>query len=332
MYERNWDIVFSEGVFTNLCLAFIQYKRGMGQIFPRNHQYGLRDICTCLNNMGINTPILTKETIETLATKRPEESISSQVKRIRLLQQFAKFMLFNGFEAYVYPKQRMPQYKYDFKPYLFSHEQISAIIKAADEIVPGNHSPRAHLVYPAIIRTLYGCGLRSKEARKLEVQNVDLNEGVLVIEKAKNNTSRHVPMSASLTCYCRKYARAMNFSRKSPGFFFPAPDGGFYHEFSLKARCHKLFEAAGIPRLANGRLPRVHDLRHAHIGHALTKLIKEKGMDVYTAVPLIAAYVGHKNLQGTERYLHLPEFAFPDIVKAGQSVMAHAIPEVIFDE
>ncbi len=332
MYEREWDIVFSDGVFTKLCQEFIQYKRGMGQKFPRSNQYTLRDISTCLNNMGINAPILTKETIETLVAKRPEESISSQVIRIRLLQQFAKFMLFNGFEAYVYPKQRMPQYKYDFKPYLFSHEQIIAIFKAADEIAPGNHSPKAHLVYPAIIRTLYGCGLRSKEARKLEVHNVHLDEGVLFIEKAKNNTSRYVPMSESLTCYYRKYAQMMNFSRKSPGFFFPAPDGGCYHEFTLEDRCYKLFEAAGIPRLANGRLPRVHDLRHAHIGHALTKLIKEKGMDVYTAVPLIAAYVGHKNLQGTERYLHLPEFEFCDIVKAGQSVIAHAVPEVIFDE
>jgi integrase len=124
----------------------------------------------------------------------------------------------------------------------------------------------------------------------------------------------------------------MSISPNRPGFFFPAPDEGYYHEFTLLGRCRKLFEAVGIPRLANGRFPRVHDLRHAHIGHALNKLIKREGMDVYTAVPLIAAYVGHTNLYDTERYLHLPEFHFCDIVMAGQSVIANAIPEVIFDE
>ena len=124
----------------------------------------------------------------------------------------------------------------------------------------------------------------------------------------------------------------MNLFHDSSEFFFSAPDGGYYHEFTLQDRCHKLFEVAGIPRLTNGRFPRVHDLRHAHIGHTLTRLIKEEGMDVYTAIPLIAAYVGHTNLQDTERYLHLPEFEFSDIVKAGQSVLINAVPEVIFNE
>jgi integrase/recombinase XerD len=332
MYEREYDVVFSDGIFTNLCKEFIQYKRGMGLKIPRGNQYTLRDTCMRLNNMSANTLILTREMVETLATRRQGESQGTQAKRICFLRQFATFMSSMGLEAYVYPKHSIPQYNYDFRPYLFSYEQIIAIIKAADEIVPSRYSPKAHLVYPAIIRTLYGCGLRSAEARKLEVRNVNLDEGILFIEKSKNNTSRYVPMSRSLTSYCRMYSRNMNISSNSPGFFFPAPDGGYYHEFTLEDRCHKLFGVAGIPRLSKGRFPRVHDFRHAHIGHVLTKLIKVEGMDVYTAIPLIAAYAGHTNFQDTERYLHLPEFNFCDIVKAGQSLMANAVPEVIFDE
>jgi integrase len=332
MYDRNYDLIFSGSIFADLCKEFIQYMRGMGQKFPRSNQYVLRDTCRRLRSMNVTSPILTRETIEALAARRLGEFQGTQAKRVRFLRQFATFISLKGGEAYVYPKHSIPQYKYDFRPYLFSHEQILAIFKAADEIIPSNCSPKAHLVYPAIIRTIYGCGLRSAEARKLEICNVNLDEGILFIEKSKNNTSRYVPMSESLTDYCRKYAQAMNISRNSQRFFFPAPDGGYYHEFTLADRCHKLFGAAGIQRLANGRLPRVHDLRHAHIGHALSKLIKEEGMDVYTAVPLIAGYVGHTNLQDTERYLHLPQFDFCDIVKAGQSVIANAVPEVIFYE
>jgi len=332
MNEIKSDVVFNDGTSTDLCKKFILYKRGLGQKYPRNNQYNLLNVCRILNSLESTKPILSKKTVETLAARRPGESPATQTKRIRLLRQFAIFMSVMGFEAYIYPKHNIPQYKYDFRPYLFSYEQIVSIIKAADEIIPNNHSPKAHLVYPAVIRTIYGCGLRAAEALKLEIRNVNLNDGILFIEKSKSNTSRYVPMSETLTCYCRKYALAMNISSNSPGYFFPSPDGGHYHGFTLQDRCHKLFEAAGIPRLANGRFPRVHDLRHAHVGHALTKLIKNEGMDVYTAVPLIAAYVGHTNLQDTERYLHLPEFEFSNIVKAGQAVIADAIPEVKFDE
>jgi integrase len=332
MNEKNYDIVFEDDIFSNLCQEFIKYKRSMGQKFSCSNQYVLRDTCKRLKNMGIKDPVLTRKTIETLATRRLGESLGTQIKRIRFLEQFATFISLMGFDAYVYPKHSMPKYKYDFRPYLFSHEQIVAIIKAADEITPSGHSPKAHLVYPAIIRIIYGCGLRSSEALKLKICNIDLDAGILFIKKSKNNTSRYVPMSKSLTSYCRKYAIEMNITKDSKGFFFPAPDGGSYHQFTLLDRCHKLFEAAGIQRLPNGKFPRVHDLRHAHIGHALTKLIKTEGMDIYTSILLISTYVGHKNLQDTEKYIHLPEFNFSDIVKASQSVIANAIPEVIFDE
>jgi len=201
MHDREYDLVFNDNIFGRLCKEFIEYKRGIGQKFPRNNQYILRDTCGRLNSMGTNGPMLTKEMIEILAARRPDESPGTQVKRIRLLRDFATFLSFKGVEAYVYPKRSMPLYRYDFRPYLFSHEQILAIFKATDKIVPRKQSPRAHLVYPAIIRTLYGCGLRSAEARKLKVHNVHLDEGILFIEKSKNNTSRYVPMSKSLTDY-----------------------------------------------------------------------------------------------------------------------------------
>lgn len=244
MYEKEYDVTLSEGIFTNLCQKFIKYKRGMGQKYPRSNQYNLLNACRLLNTMDLHTPILTRETVEMLAARRSGESQATQAKRICFIRQFAIFISSMGFEAYVYPKNSMPQDKYDFRPYLFSHDQILAIIKAADGIVPSNYSPRGHIIYPAIIRIMYGCGLRSAEARKLKISNVNLDEGILLIEKSKNNTSRYVPMSKSMTDYCKKYARTMGITPNSQGFFFPSPDGGCFHGFTLQVRFHKLFEEA----------------------------------------------------------------------------------------
>jgi hypothetical protein len=42
----------------------------------------------------------------------------------------------------------------------------------------------------------------------------------------------------------------------------------------------------------------------------------ELGLDLYTAMPIIAAYVGHMNIKDTERYIHLPEFDYLNITTA----------------
>ena len=44
------------------------------------------------------------------------------------------------------------------------------------------------------------------------------------------------------------------------------------------------------------------------------------GMDVYTAVPILAAYVGHANYKDTERYIHFTEQGHEDFIKQESSL------------
>ena len=50
-----------------------------------------------------------------------------------------------------------------FVPYIFTHEQIAYVIKAADETEPREVARNMHLALPVIFRILYGCGLRVSE-------------------------------------------------------------------------------------------------------------------------------------------------------------------------
>jgi site-specific recombinase XerC len=92
MYEKECDVVFSDGIYTELCQEFIKYKRGMGQKFVRDSQYDLLHLCSLLNEMEICTPVLTKETVEKVAARKPGESQATQANRICFLRQFATFM------------------------------------------------------------------------------------------------------------------------------------------------------------------------------------------------------------------------------------------------
>ena len=55
-----------------------------------------------------------------------------------------------------------------------------------------------------------------------------------------------------------------------------------------------------------GRLPRIHDLRHSFAVNALMRWYRE-GADVESKLPLLATYLGHGSALSTHHYLHFIE-------------------------
>ena len=50
-------------------------------------------------------------------------------------------------------------------------------------------------------------------------------------------------------------------------------------------------------------------------------------MDVYTAIPILAAYVGHVNYMDTEKYIHFTEQGHEDFIQK-ESSLGRLFPEV----
>lgn len=331
MSEIKREISFEHGVCTEICLDFIDFVRSLGQKFGGSDIYRLRYICRQMNLDSNGVPKLSKDTAIALAQKTDGEAQGTQLNRIRILRKLAEYMVSAGFEAYIIPKNFTQKYKYDFRPYIFDRSQISAVYTTADNLGYSPRAPHAHLVIPAIIRVLFGCGLRSSEARFIKAHNVDLDSGILYIEKSKLNISRFVPMAESLTSYLCEYSVKMGFRQTADEYFFPTPSGGPYHETSFRDRFKAILSSAQIPMLSDGRLPRVHDARHSFVVHSFARLTREYGLDLYTALPILATYVGHTNLNDTERYIHLPTFDYQSIIEAGAPILDSCVPEVIFD-
>lgn len=55
-------------------------------------------------------------------------------------------------------------------------------------------------------------------------------------------------------------------------------------------------------------------LRHTMAAHSLVKMIGEE-MDIYAALPLLAACLGHKTLTATEKYVRLTCSEYPDLLQ-----------------
>jgi integrase len=68
-------------------------------------------------------------------------------------------------------------------------------------------------------------------------------------------------------------------------------------------------------------------LRHTFAVHALEQMV-EQGWDLYTALPMLSTYLGHRTLAATERYVRLTATAHASVTQALAPLYDNLYPEV----
>jgi integrase len=180
---------------------------------------------------------------------------------------------------------------------------------------------------PEIFRLLYGSGFRLGEVLNLRVRDVDLNQGIVTVRQGKFRKDRLVPLALSLVNRLRTYAAGFG-NRPPDALFFPAPNGRAYRLRTVYGLFRTLLLQCGIPHGGRGKGPRVHDLRHGFAVHTLLRWYRE-GVDPNAKLPLLATYLGHQHLSGTQRYLHLTAELFPEVMARVDAAFGDVIPRRI---
>jgi integrase/recombinase XerD len=301
---KNIDALINKGCFAKLCREFVKYKRSIGYNYGLRQCYSIKYMNDYLSVKADNTESLPKKLIEGYIAKKCGESTASQRRRISIIRQFAIFISSLGYEAYELPLGIVKAQK-EFIPYIYSKKEIESIIKIADQLEFKSYSPSYNLACPMLLRLLFGCGLRIGEALALTLEDVDLDEGVFIVKQSKFNNNRLVPMSESLLRYTRKYYANMNFDSHIQRYFFPSNrESKPYSQSAIYGQFRKLLKVAGIEHGGRGIGPRLHDARHTYAVYALEQMVQQ-GMDVYCTLPILSAYMGHRTVESTEKYLRL---------------------------
>lgn len=256
--------------------------------------------------------------------KRPYESASTQRHRITVVRQFATFLCRLGYPAYVPDGSMVAKDSVSFSPRILTHAEVRRLLHAVDQLTPTAHSPTRHLVMPEVFRLLYGCGFRINEVLQLRVADVDLDRGVLTIRDAKFGKDRLVPPSLPLVRRLQSYAADFG-TRPPEAFFFPSRHGGPWWKGTVYQLFRQLLLRCGIPHAGRGKGPRLHDLRHSFAVHTLLRWYRE-GVDLDAKLPVLATYLGHQSLDGTQRYLHLTAELFPEITVRVNAAFGDVIP------
>ncbi|MDE0227591.1 MAG: tyrosine-type recombinase/integrase [Spirochaetaceae bacterium] len=213
------------------------------------------------------------------------------------------------------------------QPFIFSPEQIAALLRAAATLGSTVASPLRAEVYRLAIVLLYTTGLRRGELVRLAIDDYHPTPRTLLVRASKFHRSRVVPLSPD---GAREVDRYLVTRRQLPH----APDSpvlanlrGKHHAYSgvgIARGLRGLFRTAGV-RTPTGDLPRVHDLRHTYAVHVLLRWY-HAGINVQSQLPALATAMGHVSVVSTAYYLNWLE---PVAEAANERFLHHVQP--IFD-
>jgi len=323
MHEREPRITYLSALAPYL-YQFLEEKRVLGYRY-RCQAHWLVAFDRFLLERGVSSPDLTKVLIEAWARRRSQESVATQRNRIYIVRQLCLFLMRRGFSPYLPGSHLTPRGRSPFVPYVFTQEQVSHFLTAADQIRPSRHSPRREVMLPLIFRLLYGCGLRIGELRHLQIRDVDLVGGLLTIREGKFRKDRLVPVAPSLATRLRGYLATHARGKRPDDLLFAAPDGGPLAPQTLDGAFRQLLWECRISHGGRGQGPRIHDFRHTFAVHRLMGWYRG-GVDLGVALPVLATYLGHVSLSGTQRYLRLTAEMYPDLTAALDARFGEVIP------
>jgi len=240
------------------------------------------------------------------------KTVSDNVSHLR---KFLEYLRFCGYPVYV--PEGLPKYTDRYVAYLFSDLEIEKIFRAADklEFVCGRPASRYYrYTFPMALRMLYGCGLRLGETLSMKVGEINFESGVLLMKNTKNSKQRIVPMDGSLTDMLRRYCAAIGVIRKPGAWLFPTdcPERHLNHAtaYSLFRKILLDTEIYVAPE-PHTRGQCLHCFRHLFTVKSFAQAERE-GRPVSDSVPCLSVYLGHFDMDGTEKYLKFSGDMFPE--------------------
>jgi len=316
-----------ESHFSTRLHTFVEQKNALG--FPYHESIRLlRNFDRfCLENFPTETS-LTKEINHAWAIKKDTEGNNTFRNRLMPIREFARYLNRCGEAAFVLPSdfaKEAPR----CVPHIYSEDELLTIWQILDETKQSKFNPYCstrHLVIPIIFRLIYYCGLRPCEARRLRVDDVDLNKGRLNIIESKGYKSRIIMMADDVTQMCQQYDHRVSSIMPEREIFFPKSNGQAYSKDWINEVFQIARDKAGIVT-TDKYLPRLYDFRHTFATHRLYQWMRE-GKDITAKLPYLSAYMGHTQLSKTYYYIHLIPGLFEEMAEFDFSPLENLLPEV----
>lgn len=179
----------------------------------------------------------------------------------------------------------MPRKPYRSLPKALTLSEVETILNVPDIADPLGIRDRA------ILETLYATGIRRSEAVRLDVDDLDLERGMLTVRKGKGGKDRVVPVGKRAGLWLSSYlerARPLLETAGTDRALFLTGYGERFSAMYLGNWVRRVIKTAGIPHTGS-----CHLFRHSCATHML-----ENGADIR----FIQQMLGHARLDTTQIY------------------------------
>lgn len=225
-----------------------------------------------------------------------------------------------GFAAYAHhldsghevpPADLLPQRSLRACPYLYTDDQIAALITASDCL----SSPLRRATFATLIGLLAVTGIRIGEAIALDRGDLDPAAGMLRIRRGKFNKQRQVSLHPTSLVALAEYSalrdRVAPAPMKPTATMFVSAAGTRLLYCNVHATWKRLVDRAGLKPRSGSCRPRIHDLRHSFAVRSMLEAYAD-GQDGQRRLTLLSTWLGHVHPGSTYWYLS----ASPELMAA----------------
>lgn len=278
---------------------YIALRRTLG-FKLRDAESSLFKFVTYLEKRGVAR--ITTATALEWALDVPSTCSGSIANRLRHIRGFAQHHFGSDPTTEIPPVDVVPSRLRRRQPYLYSDDQLTRLMRCALTLEPADRL--RPWTYYCFLGLLSATGLRLSEAIRLEIDDVDLDLGVLSIRQTKFGKSRLVPVDDTTASQLASYrARRDRFLHGSPQCrFFVSCRRTPLEPSSVHRTFYQLLDQADVHAPVGAPRPRLHDLRHRFALETLLRWYRS-GEDVERRLPALSTYLGHVCIENTYWYL-----------------------------
>jgi integrase len=212
-------------------------------------------------------------------------------QRLSVVRGFARHLATVDPASEVPSGDLLPGHRPRTAPYIYTEEEIAALMAAARGLRP---PPLRAVRHQTLIGLLAVTGMRPGEAVGLDRQDVDLKNGVVLVRAGKQKKQREVPVHRTTISALRDYARLRDVCITEPATpaFFVSARGRRMAREELNRTFTELVRRVGLDGRGARARPHPHDLRHAFAVRTLLEWHRS-GEDIDRRMPLLSTWLGH---------------------------------------
>lgn len=192
---------------------------------------------------------------------------------------------------------------------ILTQEEIGELYKASE-----SYRERA------ILSLAYGCGLRASELGAINIEDIKLRQGILIVPKGKGNKRRVVPMSSGVVKDLENYffkerdklTEGRDYKKNETAFMLHCRGGRMMrytynkHLKQIIDRTNNEETCAELSRSIKSKDISIHNLRHSIATHLLEQGVK---------VEQVREFLGHSQLETTEIYTRVSQKQLQNLLK-----------------